>query len=132
MIEILILAVSLALAYSVVVFGMLGATFGFGALKPGFVVKRFKIGTGYKRIHSVAWLLLVILAGFVAVATEVLLQGGYSWAVCVLLAGLLLAGLWRNKLEARQRGTVHQVLMSVATIVGVGVGFYLVHVLVSR
>ena len=131
MIDLLILLVALALGYSLVVFGMLGATFGLGALKPGLVVENFKIGTGYKRLHSLVWLLLVTLGGFVSTAAVVLMQGAYPWAVCVLLMALLLTILWRNKLEARQRGTAHQVLMSVATVVGVGIGFYLAHVTVS-
>ncbi len=130
MINLLILLVALALGYSLVVFGMLGATFGLGALRPGFVVANFKIGAGYKRLHSVVWLLLVTLGGFVSTAAVVLMQGAYPWAVGVVLAALLLTILWRNKLEARQRGTAHQVLMSVATIVGVGIGFYLAHVTV--
>ena len=130
MIHLLIVLVALALGYSLVVFGMLGATFGLGALRPGFVVENFKIGAGYKRLHSVVWLLLVTLGGFVSTAAVVLMQGAYPWAVGVLLAALLLTILWQNTLEARQRGTAHQVLMTMATIAGIGIGFYLAHITV--
>jgi hypothetical protein len=118
-----LIALALLLGYTVTVACSLAATFWLTSSSPAFVVKNHLISVGYKRIQTVIWLLCVTVG---AAVTCVVAHGTQPWVTGGMLAAILIAMLWRNTWEARQRGMGHQILMSVASIAGVVAGYLLV------
>ena len=47
------------------------------------------------------------------------------WFSGALLAGAMILVLWTNAWEMRQRGAVHQILMSLMSVAGVAGGYVL-------
>jgi hypothetical protein len=118
-----IILVAVLLGYAMAVGCSLVATFGLASASPNFVARDHRITAGYKRVQALIWLACVTAGGFVTCG--VAQQGGSPFAAAVLLSGLLIGMLWFNTWEARQRGMAHQILMSVVSLGGVFVGFWL-------
>ena len=71
---------------------------------------------------AAVWLLCATAGGYSAS----LVNGQtYSWIVAPALSAILIAILWINAWEMRQRGLGHQIVMSFAAIAGVTAGFFL-------
>ena len=98
------------------------ATFGIGYVFPGFVVENYRVRGRYKLLQDVVWLACTTAAGYVA---ALIADDKPPFMVGGLLIGVLIGVLWTNSWEVRQRGMVHQILMSVATVAGVTIGFLL-------
>jgi hypothetical protein len=116
------IALALALGYAVTVGLSMAATFGITAASPAFVTRDHRILPRYKYAQDAVWLLCATAGGYAAA----LVNGPmYSWIVGPGLAAILVAILWLNAWEMRQRGLGHQILMSLAAAAGVTVGFLL-------
>jgi hypothetical protein len=116
------IAVALCLGYSVTVACALAVTFGFTSSSPAFAVKENRVTLGYKRLQVLIWLVCVTLGAFVTCAVA---QGTKPLVTGSSLAAILIAMLWWNTWEARQRGLGHQILMSVTSAAGVFAGYQL-------
>ncbi len=114
----LILAAVL-LGYAMTVGCSLVATFGLTSASPGFVAREYRITAAYKRVQALIWLGCVTIGAFVA---GVVALWSSPLVVGTLLAASLIAMLWFNTWEARQRGMAHQILMSLVSLIGVVVG----------
>jgi hypothetical protein len=113
---------ALALGYAVTVGFTMAATFGITAALPAFATKDHRILARYKYTQEVIWLLCTAAGGYAAA----LINGRtYSWIVAPVLSAILIAILWINAWEMRQRGLGHQIVMSLAAIAGVSAGFFL-------
>jgi hypothetical protein len=100
----------------------MAATFGITAASPTFVARDHRIQPSYKYAQDAIWLLCTTAGGYAAA----LINGRtYSWIVAPALAAILIAILWINAWEMRQRGLGHQIVMSLAAIAGVTAGFLL-------
>jgi hypothetical protein len=117
------LLLALILGYSITVGLAMAATFGIAAASSDFVVRDSRIRRRYKFMQDGAWLLCT-MAGAYATAL-VLGRDHRPWLGAAALVTTLIAMLWINSWEMRQRGIGHQILMSVLTVVGVGAGFAL-------
>ena len=117
-----LVALALVLGYGFTVAISMVATFGLTSASPEFVVRGNKITAGYKRLQALIWFGCVTIGAFV---TGVVAQGTYPVIAGTLLAVALIAVLWLNTWEARQRGMAHQILISLMTIAGVVAGFQL-------
>jgi hypothetical protein len=117
-----LVAAALALGYAVAVGLSMAATFGVTAASPGFVAREHRIRPAYKLVQELLWLLCATAGGFVTAAVSGVTMPWFSGAV---LAGIMIVVLWTNTWEMRQRGPVHQVLMSVVSIAGVAAGYIL-------
>jgi hypothetical protein len=117
-----LVALALLLGYGFTVASSMVATFGLTSASPGFVAREHRVTAGYKRLQALIWFGCVTLGAFV---TGVVAQGTYPLMAGTLLAVALIAVLWLNTWEARQRGMAHQILMSLVTIVGVMAGYRL-------
>ncbi len=115
------IALALALGYGVTVLLSLAATFGITAVSRGFVSKQYRIRRGYKYAQEGVWFLCSIAGGYAAA----MVHEGHAVMVAASLAVILVGVLWVNVWEMRQRGLGHQIGMSVATAVGVAIGFML-------
>jgi hypothetical protein len=108
--------------YLVAVVLSLVVTLGIGSAFPASVVENHRVRNGYKLLQDGIWLVCTTAAGYVAALVAYgeppLLVGG-------LLAGILVGVLWANSWESRQRGMAHQILISVASVAGVTIGFLL-------
>ena len=120
MISYAIMAMAVLLGYLTTVLLSLVATIGIASGAPRFAVRDFRVRTPYKWVHELVWFLCALLGGVVASKAG---MGVLVWKAELLLSGVLLLILWRNTWEARQRGTAHQIVISVATVVGVILGF---------
>jgi hypothetical protein len=122
MLSIIWISAALLAGYLVAVVLSLVVTLGIGSAFPGSVVENYRVRNGYKLLQDGIWLVCATAAGYVTalVADEKppLLVGG-------LLAGILVGVLWANSWESRQRGMAHQILISVASVAGVTIGFLL-------
>jgi hypothetical protein len=115
-------ALALFLGYAVTVALSMAVTFGITAVSPGFVAKNNRINRGYKYAQDAVWLVCTIAGGYVAS----LVHGeSHAWVVGSGLVAILVAVLWMNVWEMRQRGLGHQLLMSAGSAAGVAVGFML-------
>jgi uncharacterized membrane protein YfcA len=115
-------ALALFLGYAVAVALSMAATFGITAVSPSFVAKNNRINRGYKYAQDAVWLVCAMAGGYVAS----LVHGeSHPWLVGSWLAAILVAVLWMNVWEMRQRGLGHQLLMSAGSVAGVAVGFML-------
>jgi hypothetical protein len=117
------IALALFLGYFVAVGLAMAATFGITAFSRDFVAKDYRIQTQYKYVQDGVWLVCATAGGYVAA----LVSGPiHFWVVGAGLAAILLGVLWMNAWEMRQRGLGHQISMSLASLVGVALGF-LIH-----
>jgi hypothetical protein len=116
------IALALFLGYLVTVGLAMAATFGITAASPSFVSKDYRIRTRYKYSYSALWLVCTTAGGYVA---ALVIGQSNPWTVGIGLVGLLISALWMNAWEMRQRGLGHQILMSLASIAGVALGFLL-------
>jgi hypothetical protein len=117
------IALALFLGYVVTVGLSMAATFGISAASRDFVLKDYRIRTGYKYAQDAVWLACATAGGYV---TAVVNGPSHSWLVGAALVAILVGVLWINAWEMRQRGLGHQISLSVGAAVGVGVGF-LIH-----
>jgi hypothetical protein len=117
------IALALFLGYAVTVGLSMAATFGITAASQSFVVKDFKIRRRFKFLQDAIWLLSATVGGYVAAIIASNLP--HPWMAGVGLVAILVAVLWMNAWEMRQRGVPHQVAMSVASAAGVALGFAL-------
>ena len=116
-------ALALFLGYTVAVALAMAATFGITAVSPTFVATNNRIRRGYKYTQDAVWLVCAIAGGYVAS----LVNGeSHEWLVGSGLVAILIAVLWMNAWEMRQRGLGHQLAMSFVSAVGVAIGF-LIH-----
>jgi hypothetical protein len=119
----LLIAAALALGYAVTVGLSMAATFAVTAATPtAFVTKEHRIRSAYKLIQALLWLFCATVGGFVTAAVS---GAAMPWFSGVVLAMTLITVLWTNTWEMRQRGVVHQVLMSLLSGVGVAAGYIL-------
>jgi len=114
------IALALFLGYVVTVGLSMAATFGITAARRDFVSKDYRIRTGYKYAQDAVWLVCAAAGGYV---TAVVNGPSHSWLVGAALVAILVGVLWMNAWEMRQRGLGHQISLSVASAVGVAVGF---------
>jgi hypothetical protein len=115
-----LILVAVLLGYVMTVGCSLVATFGLASASPDFVTREHRLTAGYKRVQALIWGACATAGGFVTCAVA---QGTREWEVAVLLIASLIAVLWFNTWEARQRGMAHQILMSLVSILGVIVGY---------
>ncbi len=116
------IALALFVGYAVAVGLAMAAAFGITATSRNFVVKENRIRAPYKYAQEAVWLVCTAAGGYVAA----LVNGDtYRWIVGPGLALMLVGILWLNVWEMRQRGLGHQISMSLASIMGVTVGFVL-------
>ena len=120
MIEYAILGLSVLAGYCVTVACALIGTMGIASAAPQFVIANHRVRRGYKLTHEAMWFLCVIAGGFVTARMGMDIS---QWLQELFLIGVLLYMLWRNTWEARQRGTAHQILISLLTVGGVLLGF---------
>jgi len=114
------IALALFLGYAVAVALAMAATFGITAVSPGFVSKNNRIRREYKFVQDAVWLVCAMAGGYVSA----LVNGeSHSLLVGSGLAAILVAVLWMNVWEMRQRGLGHQLVMSAGAAAGVAVGF---------
>jgi hypothetical protein len=117
------IALALFLGYAVAVALALAATFGITAMSRDFVSKNYRISRGYKYTQDAVWLVCAMAGGYVAS----LVNGeSHDWLVGSGLVFILIAVLWMNVWEMRQRGLGHQLVLSFVSAVGVAIGF-LIH-----
>jgi hypothetical protein len=116
------IALALFVGYSVSVGLAMAATFGMTAASRNFVTKNNRISTEYKYAQDAIWLVCAVAGGYVA---AVINGPSHSWLAGAGLVTILVAVLWMNAWEMRQRGLGHQILMSVVSAVGVAMGFFL-------
>src|SRR5246127_5558834 len=109
-------ALALFLGYTVAVALSMAATFGITAVSPSFVAANNRIRRGYKYTQDAVWLACAMAGGDVASLVNV---ESHRWLVEAGLAGVLIAVLWMNAWEMRQRGLGHQLVMSLVSAVGV-------------
>ena len=95
---------------------------GIASASPRFVVANYRVRSSYKVTHELMWFFCVLIGGFVTARVG---MGMSQWRQELGLSGVLLLMLWRNTWEARQRGTAHQILISLLTVAGVMAGFVL-------
>ena len=116
------LLLALVLGYLVTVGLSMAATFGITAASPDLVAQGHRITQRYKFLQDGVWLVCTTVGAYV---TALILGKDHSpWLGAAALAAVLVAVLWRNAWERRQRGIGHQILMSLTTVVGVGAGFF--------
>jgi hypothetical protein len=117
------LLLALVLGYLVTVGLSMAATFGITTSSPGLVAQDHRITQRYKFIQDGVWLVCTTVGAYM---TALILGRDHSpWLGGAALAAALVGVLWRNAWERRQRGIGHQILISAATVIGVGVGFFL-------
>jgi hypothetical protein len=117
------IALALFLGYAVAVALAMAATFGITAMSRDFVSKNYRISRGYKYTQDAVWLVCAMAGGYVAS----LVNGeSHDWLVGSGLVFILIAVLWMNVWEMRQRGLGHQLVLSFVSAVGVAIGF-LIH-----
>jgi len=114
------LALSLFLGYAVTIGLSMAATFGISAASPSFVAENYRIRRRYKFVQDVVWLICTTAGGYVA---ALVIGPARPWMGGIGLVAILVGVLWRNAWEMRQRGIEHQIVMSIATVVGVLAGF---------
>jgi hypothetical protein len=117
-----LIAAALALGYAVAVGLSMAATFGITAASPAFVAREHRMRPAYKLVQELLWLVCAAAGGFVTAAVS---GAAMPWLSGTLLAGIMIMVLWTNTWEMRQRGPVHQGLMSVVSVAGVAVGYIL-------
>ncbi len=117
-----IIGLAILVGYMVTVGTALVATIGIASGAPNFTVSGYRVRNSYKVLHESIWFVCAMLGGFVASMAD---MGVYVWKAELGLSAALLIMLWRNTWEARQRGTAHQILISLLTVAGVLAGYAL-------
>lgn len=117
-----IITIALVAGYAVTVGLYLLLTLGIASASPAFVAENFRLRNRYKLVNDLVWLLCTMTGSF---ATALVGGAILPWTLGTLLAAVLIAMLWKNSWEARQRGLPHQLLMTVLTVVGVAAGYAL-------
>jgi hypothetical protein len=117
------LLLALVIGYLVTVGLSMAATFGITATSPDLVAQDHQITQRYKFIQDGVW--LVCTTGGAYVTALILGRDHSPWLGGAALGAVLVGVLWRNAWERRQRGIGHQILISAATVIGVGAGFFL-------
>jgi hypothetical protein len=116
------IALAIFVGYAITVALTMAATFGITLASPAFVAKENRIQTSYKYTQDALWLVCTTVGGYAAA----MINGRtYAYIVGPGLALILIAVLWINAWEMRQRGLGHQFLMSLAAAAGVFFGFFL-------
>jgi hypothetical protein len=115
-----LIAVALFLGYVSTVACSLLITFALTSAYPAMVSANHRITANYKRVQTILWLMCVIVGSGVTYAVA---QGISPLITGIAMAAGLIAILWLNTWEARQRGMAHQILMSVMSILGVIIGY---------
>lgn len=123
-----ILGLSVLAGYCVTIACALMGTMWIASVAPHFVIADHRVRGTYKLTHEALWFCCVTLGGFVTAKVG---MGMAQWSQQIALAAILLLMLWRNTWEARQRGTVHQLLISLLTLFGVMIGFSIRNKLIS-
>ena len=116
------ISLALFVGYAFTVVLTMAATFGITLASPAFVAKENRIQTSYKYTQDAVWLVCSTAGGYAAAMVN---GPTYAYIVGPGLAAVLIAILWINAWEMRQRGLGHQLLMSLAAAIGVSVGFLL-------
>jgi uncharacterized membrane protein YfcA len=122
MITIVLIVAALALGYAAAVGLSMAAIFGIAAVSPAFVTRDYRIRPAYKLVQELLWLVCAAAGGFVTAAVS---GATMSWFLAALLAGTMIVVLWVNTWEMRQRGAMHQILMSLVSVAGVAAGYIL-------
>jgi hypothetical protein len=112
-------ALALVLGYLVAVGLSMAATFGIAAAAPDFVTKSHRLRRRYKFTQNLMWLVCAAAGGYVAAMVA---QSAHPWFAGMLLAAAMIAVLWSNSWEMRQRGLAHQAMMSIMSVAGVAAG----------
>lgn len=115
-----LIAVALLLGYVTTVACSMLVTFALTSASPTMVSENHRITAKYKRVQAILWLVCVIVGAGVTCAVA---QGTSPPITGTAMAAGLIAILWLNTWEARQRGMAHQILMSVMSILGVLIGY---------
>ena len=115
-----ILGLSVLAGYCMTVVCALIGTMGIASAAPRFVIANHRVRASYKLTHEAMWFCCVLIGGFVTARVGL---GMSQWRQELGLIAVLLLMLWRNTWEARQRGTAHQILISLLTVAGVMIGF---------
>lgn len=115
-------ALALLFGYVVAVGLSMAATFGITAVSRSFVSKNHRIQRGYKYTQEAVWLVCATAGGYV---TAVVDEAAAPWMAGAGLVAVLVGVLWLNAWEMRQRGLGHQISMSLASVAGVAVGFFI-------
>ncbi|WP_353066218.1 hypothetical protein RBB77_07750 [Tunturibacter psychrotolerans] len=116
------LLLALTLGYLVTVGLSMAATFGITAASPDLVAQDHRITQRYKFLQDGVWLVCTMVGAYVMAL--ILGREHSPWLGAAALVTVLVGVLWRNAWERRQRGIGHQILISLATLVGVGAGFF--------
>jgi hypothetical protein len=111
--------------YLVAVVLMMAGTFAITLRAPAFAVHDFRVRSQYKLIHDLVWLLCATAGGFVTARITTIVGVFIPWLPCAALAVVMILVLWSNSWEMRQRGIVHQILMSILSVAGVAGGYIL-------
>jgi hypothetical protein len=117
------LLVAIGLGYLLTVGLSMAATFANTKSSPDLVARGHRITSRYKFLQAGVWLVCTAVGGY---ATALVLGTEHSpWMGSMALMVVLMGVLWANTWEMRQRGVAHQILISIATVAGVGAGFFL-------
>lgn len=122
MISLVILAAALVVGYLVTVACSLVVTMAIGSAAPRFVTANSRMRKEYKLAQDVVWMLCAMVGSYV---TSRIAGDTAPWLGGAVLSAVLIALLWWNTWEARQRGMAHQILISVLSVCGVATGYYL-------
>jgi hypothetical protein len=117
------IALALFLGYAVAVALSIAATFSITKVSPNFVSNNNRIRREYKFVQDAVWLICAMAGGYVAAVVN---GESHSLLVGSALVAILVAVLWMNVWEMRQRGLGHQLVMTVGSAAGVAAGF-LIH-----
>jgi hypothetical protein len=117
------LILALVLGYLVTVGLAMAATFSVTAALPELVAQNYRITPKYKFLQDAIWLVCTTAGGYLTAL--VLGKDHLPWLGGLALILILVGVLWMNAWEMRQRGVGHQILISIATVVGVATGFFL-------
>jgi hypothetical protein len=118
-----LVAIAIILGYAVAVSLSMAVTFGITKMVPAFVVNDHLLKASYKLFQDFVWLLCVVAGALVAAAVAA--STAHLWLVELLLAAGLVCVPWTNAWDVRQRGILHQIVMSAITVVGVAAAFAL-------
>lgn len=118
-----LIALALILGYLVAAGLSMLVTFAVAKASPEFVARDHMLKTGYRFFQAAVWMVCVTVGGYLSALVGAVAMR--SWLADALLAALLILVLWSNTWEARQRGLIHQFLMSAVTLAGVAAGHYL-------
>jgi hypothetical protein len=121
MISAIFISLALVAGWLIAVSIAITVTMAIGAAMPGFVVTDYHtIRFRFKALETLVWMLCAATGSF---AAAWVVGGFHPYVGAALLAVMMIAVQWRNSWEARQRGLAMQILMTVALVAGVVIGF---------